>query len=192
MRQHRFYRNPRRKVVDLQAAFDTVSPDVAHAARAASAMLTEAGVRHVLVGGLAVGAHGYPRATKDVDFLVGEEAFVHHEGGIVTIAPGIPVLIGDVPIDALSAIDEDEFLEEILDEPLAEEIPLAPVDALVYLKLKSPRSRDRQDIIELIHAGIDRDEVIDYLHFHLYEHPSLKDYVRRFRALTEAADREED
>jgi hypothetical protein len=43
----------------------------------ASATLSELGVRHALVGGLAVGAWGYPRNTRDIDFLVGEEAFVH-------------------------------------------------------------------------------------------------------------------
>ena len=37
--------------------------------------LHECGVRHVLIGGLAVGVHGHPRATKDGDFLVGDEAF---------------------------------------------------------------------------------------------------------------------
>lgn len=32
------------------------------------------GIRHALVGGLAVGHHGHPRATKGVDFIVGDEA----------------------------------------------------------------------------------------------------------------------
>ncbi len=27
-------------------------------------------VRYLLVGGWAVGLHGYPRATKDIDFLI--------------------------------------------------------------------------------------------------------------------------
>ena len=40
-----------------------------------SARLTDLGVPHMLIGGVAVGLHGYPRATKDVDFLVGPEAF---------------------------------------------------------------------------------------------------------------------
>ncbi len=43
--------------------------------RSSSLQLTCAGVRHVLIGALAVGAWGYPRASKDVDFLVGDEAF---------------------------------------------------------------------------------------------------------------------
>lgn len=33
------------------------------------AALTDGGVDHVLIGGLAVAAHGFPRATKDVDIV---------------------------------------------------------------------------------------------------------------------------
>lgn len=33
------------------------------------AALADAGVEYVLIGGLAVGAHGFPRATKDVDIV---------------------------------------------------------------------------------------------------------------------------
>ena len=42
------------------------------------------------MGGLAVGANGFPRATKDVAFLVGDEAFERHPGGLVTFRPGVP------------------------------------------------------------------------------------------------------
>lgn len=37
--------------------------------------LTELGIPHVLIGGLAVGLNGHPRATKDVDYMVGPVAF---------------------------------------------------------------------------------------------------------------------
>ena len=67
-----------------------VSPIVIEAMRTASAALSRAGVRHVVVGGLAVGANGYARATGCVDFLVGNEAFEHHEGGLVTLRAGVP------------------------------------------------------------------------------------------------------
>ena len=33
------------------------------------AALSDGGVEFVLIGGLAVGAHGFPRATKDVDIV---------------------------------------------------------------------------------------------------------------------------
>ncbi|HSN99340.1 MAG TPA: hypothetical protein VLS89_13685, partial [Candidatus Nanopelagicales bacterium] len=70
---------------DLSLLEGIVAPRVLDALRAASQQLTRVGIRHALVGGLAVGAHGHPRATKDVDFLVGDEAFAHHGGGLVTI-----------------------------------------------------------------------------------------------------------
>src|SRR4029079_13946135 len=79
---------------DLERLRGVVAPEVLHAADVASRMLREGGVPHALAGGLAVGAHGYPRTTDDVDFLVGDEAFVIHAGGLVTLK--VPVIaVGD-------------------------------------------------------------------------------------------------
>ena len=88
---------------DVSLLDDTVAPGILDAMRVASARLTELGVRHALVGGLAVGAWGHPRATKDVAFLVGEEAFEHHPGGLVTMKYGVPIQVGGVAVDLLSA-----------------------------------------------------------------------------------------
>ena len=38
------------------------------------AALADGGVEFILIGGLAVGAHGFPRATKDVDIVPGPDA----------------------------------------------------------------------------------------------------------------------
>ena len=38
------------------------------------AALADGGVEYVLIDGLTVGAHGYPRATKDVDIVPSPEA----------------------------------------------------------------------------------------------------------------------
>jgi hypothetical protein len=38
------------------------------------AALDDAGVDYVLIGGLAVGAHGFPRATKDLDIVPGPDS----------------------------------------------------------------------------------------------------------------------
>jgi hypothetical protein len=123
----------------------------------ASEALSRIGVRHALVGGLAVGAHGYPRATRDVDFLVGAEAFEHHAGGLVTMKPGVPIQVAGVAIDFLSIGKDESYLEAAFSEPVVG----APV--LVYLKLKSPRSRDRTDLIELVKVGMDLGDVRSYL-----------------------------
>lgn len=141
----------------------TVAPAVLDAMRSASKALTALGVRHVVVGGLAVGANGYPRATKDVDFLVGDEAFEHHPGGFVSMKPGVPIQINGVAIDLLSVQSGEEHLARALEAPMGSVIE-AP--QLVYLKLKSPRQKDRVDVIELVKAGIDIDACRKYLGTH--------------------------
>ena len=52
-----------------------VAPKVIDDAIEMGQLLAGLGIPHALVGGLAVGLNGHPRATKDVDYLVGREAF---------------------------------------------------------------------------------------------------------------------
>jgi len=78
--------------IDLKEAFRFAAPQVREAAVKAAGQLSHLGIRHALAGGLAVGAHGYIRATTHVDFLVGEEAFEHH-GTLVAFKPGVPIEI---------------------------------------------------------------------------------------------------
>lgn len=138
---------------DLRLLDGVVSERVLDAMRAAAEQLSRLGVRHWLVGGLAVGAHGHPRATKDVDFFVGDEAFERHGGGLVTMKPGVPIQANGVVVDHLSA-NEEAFLTEALPSP-EEVLAVAPIEVLLYLKLKSPRAKDRADVVELIKAGAD-------------------------------------
>ena len=140
---------------DLRLLDDVVSPRVLAAMRRASSALTSLGVRHALAGGLAVGAHGYARNTRDVDLLVGDEAFERHPGGLVTLKPGVPIQIDGVGVDLLSTSGDDAFLERSLPQPVEGEIPVISAGTLVYLKLKSPRLKDRADVVELVKAGLD-------------------------------------
>ncbi len=139
---------------------DVISKKVLDAMRVASDALTALGIRHVVVGGLAVGANGYPRATKDVDFLVGDEAFEQHPGGLVTLKPGVPIQVNTVAIDLLSATAGEAHLSAALARPAGSFMESPP---LVYMKLKSPRQKDRVDVIELVKAGIDVDACRAYL-----------------------------
>src|SRR5436305_14708750 len=96
-----FMRNPSRTEPDLANLKGVVAPEVLQAAAVASCKLREAGIPHALAGGLAVGAHGYPRTTDDVDFLVSDEAFEKHVGGIVTLR--VPIIaVGNVRVDFVS------------------------------------------------------------------------------------------
>jgi len=157
-----------------------VAPEVLEAMTLASAALTSAGVRHVVVGGLAVGANGFPRATRDVDLLVGDEAFERHASGLVTLRPGVPFQVKRVAVDFIGVEASEGFLASALEAPAGSMIEAPP---LVYMKLKSPRHKDRTDVIELVKAGLDVDRCRDYLSAHA---PSFvgdfDDAVRRARA----------
>ena len=148
---------------DPALLIDVVAPKVLEALRLASEALTIANVRHVVVGGLAVGANGYPRATKDVDFLVGAEAFRHHANGLVTMRPEIPFQVNGVAVDLLSPEAGEGFLEATLAAPPGSMMEAAP---LVYMKLKSPRRKDQVDVIEMIKGGIDTKTCREYLATH--------------------------
>lgn len=148
---------------DPSLLIDVVSAKVLDALKLASEALTLAKVRHVVVGGLAVGANGYPRATKDVDFLVGAEAFHHHESGLVTLRPEVPFQVRGVAIDLLSPEAGEDFLELTLAASPGTMMEAAP---LVYMKLKSPRRKDQVDVIEMIKGGIDTKLCRDYLAAH--------------------------
>jgi hypothetical protein len=174
----------RRTGADLSAVEGVVAQRVLDAMRSASNELARLGVRHALVGGLAVGAHGYPRATKDVDFLVGDEAFEHHAGGIVTMKPGIPIQIDGVLVDLLSAQPDEGALAGVPVARTGGAVPVAPIEALVHLKLKSPRMKDAADVIELLKAGADRARCRAWLS------ANAADLAPRFEELVEQADRE--
>jgi hypothetical protein len=159
---------------------DIVAPKVLDAMRTASEALARAGVRHVVAGGLAVGANGYPRATGDADFLVGHEAFELHPGGVVTLKPGVPFQVNGVAIDFLSIAPGEEFLESDLESASGSFLE-APT--LIYLKLKSPRLRDQADVVELIKAGIDVAACRAYLETNAPQLlPRLEDLIRRAEA----------
>jgi hypothetical protein len=138
----------------LDRALTSVAPAVALAAKEASARLRTLGIRHALVGGLAVGAHGAPRNTTDVNFLVGLEAF---EGSdlVLTHRQGVLVKVGNVPVDLLPA--EDAALEAALDAAQADAgaIPVIALPPLVQMKLQALRPHDQDDVRRLIQAGGD-------------------------------------
>jgi hypothetical protein len=141
----------------FQAALRAVSPAVGTAAREASRRLGELGIRHALVGGLAVAAHGAPRNTTDVDFLVGLEAF-EGSGLVLTHRQGVPVKVAQVAVDLLPA--EEPSLERALDEAMAAardtgDPPVIGLPVLVQMKLRALRPHDQDDVRRLIQAGAD-------------------------------------
>lgn len=154
-----FHRNARpQRTPWLSQLSGVVSETVIDAMVVAHRQLDKIGVPHALVGGLAVCAYGYVRTTKDVDFLVTDDAFVVHPGGVVTIHAGAPVQVGTVPIDMLSQLRGETALDgAIRDATETGGIRVVPLDCLIYMKLKSSRSKDFSDIVELLKVGHDID-----------------------------------
>lgn len=156
---------PRRRVdqTDIKEIFGFVSPKVRDAAIKTAEQLSVLGIRHALAGGLAVGAHGYVRATTDVGFLVGEEAF-EHQGSVVAFRAGVPIEVDGVRIDYLSPVSLGPQLEDVLDHPLMNEgLAIVPIEVLIYMKLAAKRRRDLVDVVELVKAGADVNRVRNYL-----------------------------
>jgi hypothetical protein len=150
-------------MINLEKALSFVAPEVREAMIAAAAQLEHLGIRHALAGGLAVGAHGYVRATSDVDFLVGDEAF-EQQGLLVTFKPGVPIQIGSIKIDYLTTTSLGKHLEATLSEPLRSNgLAIVPIEVLIYMKLVAKRRKDQLDVVELLKGGVDLDKIRAYL-----------------------------
>jgi hypothetical protein len=142
---------------DLKRALRPV-PGYERAVREVSRLLSEAGVRHALVGGL--GANAYrnrPRTTEDIDFLVGDEAFDRQPGGIVTLR--VPIVeVDGVDIDQIPLTETLRILEDDLDRAVVSDgVPIAPVDTIVVLKLLAGRTQDLADVEAIVGSGADRE-----------------------------------
>jgi len=146
------------------------------AAYDASRELTALGIRHAVVGGIAVGAHGAPRATKDVDFLVNQEdAFIG--ALILSFKPGVPIAVRGIVVDYLTPEGNEhvELLRRALVEaPESEGIPVVPLEALIVLKLQAARRRDLDDVARLCETADVEEHIRRYL---LAEAPEL---MKRF------------
>lgn len=151
---------------------DFISPKILRALRDASDNLTARNIRHAICGGIAVGAYGYVRATKDVDFLAGDEAFLHH-GKLVSFAPGVTFAIDGIPTDMIPLSNENpnkdlSFLASELDQPYDfAGMPIVSPNALVAMKLVAHRRRDQDDILQILAAGTTRfPEIVSFLRHH--------------------------
>jgi hypothetical protein len=148
-------------VSGLDALQEVVSPAILRRAGEISRLLRELEIPHVLIGGLAVGLHGYPRATADVDFLVGQAAF----------ASTSPIQVFREELRDLARVGETDIMSVpgkypgLVDElRLEDDVPVISLRGLVLLKLDANRARDRDDVRALLeHSPEQVRPVRDYL-----------------------------
>lgn len=131
----------------IDALRSVIAPALLRRAADLSSHLKRLGIPHVLIGGLAVGLHGHLRATKDVDFLVGHEAF----------ASTVPFLISREELKDLVQIGETDLMSVPDKYPcltselrLEDDIPVISLRGLVLMKLDAFRSRDQEDVRVLL------------------------------------------
>jgi hypothetical protein len=73
----------------------------------------------------------------------------------VTIAPGVPAQVGDIAVDPISIAPGEKHLDAAVASPtMSRGIPIAPIEVLCYLKLKSPRRKDSADIVDWVRGGV--------------------------------------
>lgn len=174
----------RQSLSELEAG--AVNPRVVAALREVSRRLTAAGIRHATIGALAVGVFGWPRATADVDLLLGPEAWERSADGSATLRVPLPEVIDGVAVDYLPIEVAGDFLLEAFSAAwITEGVPVAPLEVVVLTKLIRLAMRDQADVVELVKSGlVDVASVETYLDTHA---PML---TGRFRALVEQAARE--
>ena len=147
---------------------NTGTSGIVETARTAAAVLAEHDIPHLIVGGLAVQEHGYPRMTIDVDIVVPDvleavEFLTASLTGPFYRMPDVDVRVEDrrngVPIDLLPA---GKVLQRGCKVPfpqpgkVAEQIQIATLEQLISLKLDSwagspaRRLKDKADVNELI------------------------------------------
>ncbi len=131
-------------------------------------LLARLGVPHALVGGLAVGLNGFPRATKDVDYLVGSEAFEKTVPSLVYRSE-LKDRIEMAVVDLLAVPDAFPCLADQLAVVEVGELHVIAPEALILMKLSANRPQDRADVARLLDAGIEERDVASYLAEHAPE-----------------------
>src|SRR5262249_41147535 len=138
------------------------------------------------VGALAIGVYGWPRATKDVDVLLGDEAWDKQRSGALIPRVELPPVLCGVGIDYLPIDVGGPFLEIAVSSPfLTEGLPIAPPEVVVCTKLFRHASRDRTDIIEMIKARLVE---LPPIRAYLTEHTPV--FLRRWDELVADAEEE--
>ncbi len=135
-------------------------------------------VKHAVAGGMAVAAHGHPRATKDIDFLVDGDDAAHADkalkalgfttdaddrsGGFLRYSrrplPGVPEVVEWVDLLLARQPIGRGLVEQAARNPVqwqGIELPIVSAEGIVLMKLLAAladpsRTHDRSDIIALL------------------------------------------
>jgi predicted nucleotidyltransferase len=130
-------------------------------------LLSDRGIKFIVVGGVACALNGFVRATEDVDILIetseanitsmlntlrewGEGFARELDLSDFSTSPGAVRLIEDFPLDIFTMLDEKTY-EELLPQTKVTEQGIVYLNhvALIDIKKKSMREKDRIDALAL-------------------------------------------
>jgi len=130
-------------------------------------LLSDRGIKFIVVGGVACALNGFVRATEDVDILIetseanitsmlntlrewGEGFARELDLSDFSASPGAVRLIEDFPLDIFTMLDEKTY-EELLPQTKVTEQGIVYLNrvALINIKKKSMREKDRIDALAL-------------------------------------------
>ncbi len=136
-----------------------------------------------------MGARLSAHETNRITFLVGDEAFIHHAGGLVTLK--VPLIaIGHIRIAFISFTEAGgesaQLRPAVENPPISGEIPIVPMSALVFMKLKAGRQKDLADLVELLkHGKIETDEINQCLAANAHDQVARWEHFKRVAATEE-------
>jgi len=130
---------------------------VLRVARKVSRVLSEQQVPHALAGGLAVGFHGFNRATKSVDVVVSSSARRASEqlGPTTPVSgqlKGICLNVGRVNV-AFLFVAKPLRRADLTSPVQVAGLPIIGIDPLVAMKVVAGRLKDMVDAVELLKVG---------------------------------------
>lgn len=119
--------------------------------RALLQTLDDRDVRFVVIGGVAVGAHGYPRGTADLDLVPDPDAGVIRRGGNVTADTrfgGLDIVQLARGVPGYSVLVEDAVASDVLGVPVL----ICSLGRLREMKEAQGRTQDKADLENLPQA----------------------------------------
>jgi hypothetical protein len=148
---------------DLTEAFEEVlHPSYKAQLDEIVARLDDAEIPFLLAGGIAVGAYGEPRVTKDIDVMLPLDAWTRSGSPILTPPidatdlPKIDLMVMPETLEALEPIAEDTAL-------VWEGIRVVAPEVLAVMKLEADRLQDHADIAVLLEAGLNEKKIHEVL-----------------------------
>lgn len=154
--------------------------------------LTSQKIPHMIIGGIAVGAYSKPRTTSDVDFLVPYDArsIIANKYQLSPLEmadrDGETTMVDGIEVDFIYPNDNEDFLlENFVQHSI---FPISGKNQLLYLKLKSGRTSDSQDVIQIV-KGMPQKDRLAFIHF-MTGLDGTEEFLEDFESYCQIADLE--